>query len=90
MKKSFIFLTLLMMVMPLWGFTWKAQWIEAQDNRDQVNTWQVFRKTVNLKHRPDSLIARIAVDSKYWMWINGECVVFEGGLKRGPAPHDTY
>ena len=33
MKKSFIFLTLLMMVMPLWGFTWKAQWIEAQDNR---------------------------------------------------------
>lgn len=90
MKKSFIFLTLLMMVMPLWGFTWKAQWIEAQDNRDQVNTWQVFRKTVNLKHRPDSLIARIAVDSKYWMWINGECVVFEGGLKRGPAPHATY
>lgn len=25
--------------------------------------------------RPDKLIARIAVDSKYWMWINGELAV---------------
>lgn len=24
------------------------------------------------------------------MWINGRLVVFEGGLKRGPSPYDTY
>jgi hypothetical protein len=30
------------------------------------------------------------VDSKYWLWINGQLVVFEGGLKRGPTPNDTY
>ena len=29
-------------------------------------------------------------DSKYWLWINGEMVVFEGGLKRGPTPTDSY
>ena len=36
------------------------------------------------------MIANIAVDSKYWLWINGKMVVFEGGLKRGPAPGATY
>lgn len=33
---------------------------------------------------------RIAVDSKYWLWVNGELVVFEGGLKRGPNPNSSY
>lgn len=33
---------------------------------------------------------KIAADSKYWLWINGELVVREGGLKRGPNPKDTY
>ena len=32
----------------------------------------------------------LAVDSKYWLWINDSLVVFEGGLKRGPNPDDTY
>jgi hypothetical protein len=35
-------------------------------------------------------VARIAVDSKYWLWVNGKLAVFEGGLKRGPTPQDTY
>ena len=39
---------------------------------------------------PGEMIANIAVDSKYWLWINGKMVVFEGGLKRGPAPGATY
>jgi len=39
---------------------------------------------------PDEAIARIAADSKYWLWINDNLVVFEGGLKRGPNPEDTY
>jgi alpha-L-rhamnosidase len=33
---------------------------------------------------------RIACDSKYWLWVNGRLAVFEGQLKRGPTPSDTY
>lgn len=69
---------------------WKAQWIEAQDCKEAVNTWQIFKKNVNLTAKPQTLKARIAVDSKYWLWINGQMVVFEGELKRGPSPTDTY
>ena len=29
-------------------------------------------------------------DTKYWLWVNGELQVSEGGLKRGPNPSDTY
>ena len=39
---------------------------------------------------PPSVPARIAVDSKYWLWVNGHLVVFEGGLKRGPRPGAGY
>jgi hypothetical protein len=35
-------------------------------------------------------MARIAVDSKYWLWVNGRIVIREGGLKRGPDPVSTY
>ncbi len=55
-----------------------------------VNVWSCFRKSVTLAEAPRHAVARIAVDSKYWLWINGKLVVFEGQLKRGPTPHDTY
>ena len=55
-----------------------------------VNRWSCFRKTVHLDRAPERAVARIAVDSKYWLWVNGEMVVFEGQLKRGPTPKDTY
>lgn len=55
-----------------------------------VNQWICYRKTVNLSKAADSAVARISADSKYWLWINGELVVFEGQLKRGPTPEDTY
>lgn len=70
--------------------TWSGQWIQAADCENLPNTWQTFRKTVELKKVPKHMTARIAVDSKYWMWINGELVVYEGGLKRGPSPTGTY
>lgn len=50
----------------------------------------MFCKQADVDKVPGQAIARIAVDSKYWLWINGEPVVFEGGLKRGPNPTDTY
>ena len=55
-----------------------------------TNLWTCFRKTVSLDKKPSQALARIAVDSKYWLWINGKMVIFEGQLKRGPAPNDTY
>ncbi|MEM6336038.1 MAG: alpha-L-rhamnosidase C-terminal domain-containing protein [Bacteroidota bacterium] len=50
----------------------------------------MFRKTVDLPADPSSALTRIAADSKYWLYINGELVVREGGLKRGPTANDTF
>lgn len=66
----------------------QSRWIG--NSQSTPNTWLCFRKTVQLPDVPAEMIANIAVDSKYWLWINGEMVVFEGGLKRGPAPGATY
>ncbi|MEO6434695.1 MAG: glycoside hydrolase family 78, partial [Tepidisphaeraceae bacterium] len=55
-----------------------------------ANHWMCFRRTFTLDAVPDKAIARIAVDSKYWLWVNGKLVVLEGGLKRGPNRSDTY
>ncbi len=69
--------------------SWQAQWI-GLDDASAVNTWTCFRKQFELTESPAAAVARIACDSKYWLWINGELVVFEGQLKRGPTPRDTY
>lgn len=64
---------------------WQAQWIwQAEDGPD--NSWVAFRKNVSIDRIPDRVVANISADSKYWMWINGEMVVFEGGVARGPSP----
>ncbi len=72
------------------GAGWDAQWITAFENQSETNTWIAFRKEFDVQELPAVAPARIAVDSKYWLWINGEMVVFEGALKRGPTPLDTY
>ena len=69
---------------------WKAHWINTEQCQSASNTWLAYRKTVSLAEVPRTLTAHIAADSKYWLWINGRMVVFEGGLKRGPSPYDTY
>lgn len=66
-----------------------GQWISPL-NSSSPNTWIAFRKDININSLPKEAITQIAVDSKYWLWINDELVVFEGGLKRGPTPNDTY
>ena len=68
-----------------------AYWITADDSlRNEPNTWIEFRKDFMLKKKPKRTEARIAADSKYWLWVNGTLAVFEGGLKRGPNRTDTY
>jgi alpha-L-rhamnosidase len=68
---------------------WQAQWISDGDSVRQ-NIFQRYRKKFVLLALPASASASIAVDSKYWLWVNGKLIVFEGGLKRGPTPTDTY
>ena len=68
-----------------------ARWIStAEEGADCPNSWIAFRRDVELKALPAVAPVCIAADTKYWLWINGECVVFEGGLKRGPTPGSTY
>ncbi len=64
---------------------WKnARWIWQQEDGPS-NTWMSFRKTVSIDEVPEVVEAQISVDSKFWLWINGELVLFEGGLSRGPS-----
>ena len=51
--------------------------------------WQCFHKEFTLLS-PRRAELKIAADTKYWLWVNGELVVREGGLKRGPTPKDSY
>lgn len=61
-----------------------AQWIWQQEDGPS-NTWMSFRKTIHIDKLPKTAETKISVDSKYWLWINGEMVVFEGGFSRGPS-----
>lgn len=86
-----ILLTLLLVVGTLMASAQTAYWITADDaQRNQTNTWMEFRKDFQLGKKPKKVEARIAADSKYWLWVNGTLAVFEGGLKRGPNRTDTY
>ena len=69
---------------------WRALWISTEKCQSLPNTWLAFRKEVTLESVPQTLTACIAADTKYWLWVNGRMVVFEGGLKRGPRPQSTY
>jgi hypothetical protein len=67
---------------------WAAQWIGPGESG--TNLWTCYRKTFLLDSVPTTAPARIAVDSKYWLWVNGRFVEREGGLKRGPTPTSAY
>jgi len=69
--------------------TWRGQWIGLPE-ASRTNTWTCFRKQTVMAAQPKVAKARIACDSKYWLWVNGRLAVFEGQLKRGPTPQDTY
>jgi len=69
---------------------WKAEWIWDKENLTEKNVWMCFNKKVSLDKLPEKLIAHISADSKYWLYINGETVVFEGSVKRGPDKNSGY
>ena len=42
--------------------------------------WLCYRMNVPLNDEPSEVELRIAADSKYWLWVNGELQVREGGV----------
>ena len=86
-----IVVALCMLCSSCWLWAAEPVWItSAQQNVNKPNTWLAYQKQVTMKKKPAKLVAKIACDSKYWLWINGELVIFEGQLKRGPAPGESY
>ena len=72
-------------------FSEGARWITAsQGEVNAPNIWIAFRRDVTLDAVPSEVQASIAADSKYWLWVNGRMIVFEGSVKRGPTPRDSY
>ncbi len=69
---------------------WQAKWIWDEENLTEKNVWMCFNKKISLERKPEELIAHISADSKYWLYINGETVVFEGSVKRGPDENSGY
>ncbi len=69
---------------------WKAQYIWDSSDGSEENVWMCLRKTLTLTAVPENLTAFISADSRYWLYINGETVVFDGGVKRGPTPDGSY
>ncbi|MBQ6837851.1 MAG: alpha-L-rhamnosidase N-terminal domain-containing protein, partial [Clostridia bacterium] len=69
---------------------WKAKWIWDKENLTEKNVWMCFNKRVKLDKIPEELVAHISADSKYWLYINGETVVYEGSVKRGTDKNSGY
>ena len=91
MKRITVFVAaLLLTALQVFAEGWQAKWISRAHCASGTNTWVAFRKSVDLASVPEKLDAKIAADSKYWLWINGEMVVTDGGLKRGPEPGSGY
>lgn len=83
-------------VSPQQGTSWndsvqsdQARWI-WQSADGPKNTWIAFRQEFELTDVPKTAIANLSTDTKYWLWLNGKLVVFEGGLARGPMPEGIY
>ncbi|WP_211483567.1 alpha-L-rhamnosidase C-terminal domain-containing protein [Pontixanthobacter rizhaonensis] len=66
--------------------TWQAEWIWAKDGAAIPNSWAALRKDITLSEIDGEAIAYASADTKYWLWINGELVVFEGSYTGGPSP----
>lgn len=67
---------------------WTAQWIWTKSCSE--DSYVAFRKTFTLEEAVESATAYISAVDKYVLWVNGEMLVLDGALKRGPTPYDSY
>lgn len=70
--------------------TWLAKWIWGSKSIGDNNVWMRYIKKVYIDKVPETLVAHISADSKYWLYINGKNVVFEGSVKHGPQKNSGY
>ena len=59
----------------------KSKWIWTSDNKtgDQKI---VIRKKFKIDEVPESAVAYMACDTKFWLWLNGKQIIYEGGVFR--------
>ena len=69
--------------------SWSANWIWTSDQGPN-NTWLSFRKKVTLSAQPSKALTRIAAENKYWLYVNDNLVVKDGGLDIRPDLNNTY
>lgn len=67
---------------------WTADWIWTESCAE--DSYVAFRKTFTLEQAVPTATAFISAADKYVLWVNGELVVLDGSLKRGPTPYDSY
>ena len=67
---------------------WSAQWIWTKSCSE--DSYVAFRKSFSLDSEPGEVTAYISAVDKYVLWVNGELLVLDGSLKRGPTPVDSY
>lgn len=65
-----------------------ADYIWIKENG--VAVWAAFSKDIELEKDEDVAVLDITCDTYYWLWVNGEEVVWEGCLKRGITPDDGF
>jgi alpha-L-rhamnosidase len=67
----------------------KGQFIWYGENKSP-DQHILFKKTIVLSESPVEAVAHIAVDTRYWFYINGSLIIFEGGLYRESLPGCGY
>jgi alpha-L-rhamnosidase len=90
LKQVFSLFLVLQIGLNAFSQQWQGKWITAAGVNNKPNTWVAFRTSFFIGDSTIKLPLRIAADTKYWLWVNNKLVVYEGGLKRGPTPADTY
>ncbi len=66
-----------------------ARWIWTADNRTPDQK-VVFRRTFSLSDVPPRADAVVSCETKFWLWLNGAQIVFEGGVFRESLPGCGY
>ena len=69
--------------------SWQANWIWTSVAGPN-NTWLSLRKKVTLSAKPSRALTRIAAENKYWLYINNQLVIKDGGLDARPDLLNTY
>ncbi|AHF90351.1 glycoside hydrolase [Opitutaceae bacterium TAV5] len=65
-------------------------WFVPATTPASPSSWFAWRVRIRVDNLGEPVLVRLAVDSKYWLHVNGVPVIREGSLKRGPAPGKTW